>query len=353
MRPRFCLIPIVLVMAVAARAEVVILKNGDRLTGHWTSVVEAKLLFKSDVVGDVSIPIDQIRSFAPAETVVVLLPKGETVSGNLSVADGEKLEVRNASATRTFAAASVEAIYPEAIEGAGGSRKPWRNWRFNGNLGYSLLRGDRTANTASLGLDAVRRQPNLPGLKERWRTNFSASGLIADARDFTGVHTSANAAAATLRQDFLFTAHNFAFVLGQIEHDEAQSLDIRQTYGTGVGRDLVDRPRALFSALVGVTLVRERFQTLQPRTSSEALTGEKLSLKITDRVSFDHQLNFYPGLSRAGEYRLDGSLLLSTHIVSWLSLTTGVTDHYLSQPLGGHHHNETLLTAGLGFNFGK
>src|SRR5439155_20694452 len=81
MRPRFCLIPIVLVMAVAARAEVVILKNGDRLTGHWTSVVEAKLLFKSDVVGDVSIPIDQIRSFAPAETVVVLLPKGETVSG--------------------------------------------------------------------------------------------------------------------------------------------------------------------------------------------------------------------------------------------------------------------------------
>src|SRR5439155_3801384 len=172
MRPRFCLIPIVLVMAVAARAEVVMLKNGDRLTGHWTSVVEAKLLFKSDVVGDVSIPIDQIRSFAPAETVVVLLPKGETVSGNLSVADGEKLEVRNASATRTFAAASVEAIYPEAIEGAGGSRKPWRNWRFNGNLGYSLLRGDRAANTASLGLDAVRRQPNLPGLKERWRTNF-------------------------------------------------------------------------------------------------------------------------------------------------------------------------------------
>ncbi|PYV22979.1 MAG: hypothetical protein DMG24_15245 [Acidobacteria bacterium] len=353
MRPSFCLILIMLSMAVAARAEVVILKNGDRLTGHWTSVIEGKVMFKSDVLGDVSIPIDQIGSFAPEETVVVLLPKGQTVSGNLTVADGAKLEVRNAGTTRTFAAASVEAIYPEAVEGAQGSRMPWRNWRFNGNLGYSLLRGDRTATTASLGMDAVRRQPNLPGLRERWRTNFSASALIADTREFTGVHTSANAAAATLRQDFLFTVNNFVFVLGQVEHNEAQSLDIRQTYGTGVGRDLIHNPRAVFSALAGITVVRERFQTLEPRTSSEALAGEKLSLKITDRIGLDHQLNFYPGLSRAGEYRLDGSLLLSTHIVSWLSLTTGVTDHYLSQPLAGHHNNETLLTTGVGFNFGK
>jgi len=356
MKFRPYLVLAMLSMVPCARGDVVVLKNGDRLTGHWTSVVDGKVSFQSDLVGDVTIPLSQIQSFAPAEAVVVLLPEGETASGNMSVVNGEELVVRNSSGTRTLSANSARAIYPEAIyepNGARRSRKPWRNWRGNGNLGYSLLRGDRHANSASLRFDAIRRQPDLPGLTERWRTNFSAGGLVADTREFSGVHTSANAGSASLRQDFLFTPHNFIFLLGQLEHDEAQSLNLRQTYGTGLGRDLITNSRAAFTGLAGATLVREKFQTQASHTASEGLVGERLNLKITERTSLDHSFNLYPGLSRTGEYRFDGSLFLSTRISSWLSVATGVTDHYLNFPLPGHHNNEAFLTTGLGVNFGK
>src|SRR5438876_2486915 len=106
-----------------ARGDVVVLKNGDRLTGHWTSVVEGKVSFQSDLVGDVTIPLSQIQSFAPAEAVVVLLPEGETASGNMSVVNGEKLVVRNSSGTRTLSAESARAIYPEAIYEPNGARR--------------------------------------------------------------------------------------------------------------------------------------------------------------------------------------------------------------------------------------
>lgn len=65
---------VVLVVAVGVRsqAEVVQFKNGDRLTGTWQRVNEDKMVFKSDMLGEVSIPLSAIKTMASTKQAVIL-----------------------------------------------------------------------------------------------------------------------------------------------------------------------------------------------------------------------------------------------------------------------------------------
>jgi hypothetical protein len=174
--------------------------------------------------------------------------------------------------------------------------------------------------------------------------------LFASTRT-DGIRTSANSVTSGLRQDFLFTPSNFVFVLGQLDHIQTQGLDLRQTYGGGLGHDVIRSPRVALNVLGGLTYVRENFQTEVNRSNAEALLGEKLSLNLTDRVSFEHYLNFYPNLTDRGEYRVDTTSTLSTRVSSRLSFNTTLTNRLLSNPLPGRQKHELVLTAGLGVSF--
>jgi hypothetical protein len=97
--------------------------------------------------------------------------------------------------------------------------------------------------------------------------------------------------------------------------------------------------------------VNENFQNSVTRRNAEGLIGEKLGWVLNNYVRLAHQLSFYPRLTNAGAYRFDSTTTLSTRISTRLSFNTSFTDHYLSLPLPGHQKNESVLTAGLGFNF--
>ncbi len=339
--------------AATGHAEVVQFKNGDQLTGTWQRVDESKLMFKAEVIGDVAIPVGKVKSFTSDKNVVVLTKSGERLEGALSLMETGEWEVTQDGETRRVTAATVAAIYPlEVYRPKGRERRvrPWHNWQGKGNLGYSLVHGDRDAATLSVGINATRLQPNLPGLKERQRTNYFLTMLFASTRT-NDLRTSANSISSGLRQDFLFTPTNFFFVLAQLDHIQTQSLDLRQTYGGGLGHDVIRSSRVALNLLGGMTLVKERFQTEERRQSGEGLIGERLSLKLFDQMSLEHRLNFFPNLTEHGEFRIDTTSTFSAQISSRLSFNTTFTSRYLSNPLPGRQKNEMVLTTGVGVNF--
>lgn len=340
-------------LAVPARPEVVEFKNGDQLTGNWVRVEGAKLMFQSEAVGEVSIPVAKVRSFHGAKPAVVLLKNGQAFRGTLSLLDSGQWELREGRGVMRIAPADVVAIYSlEIYQPKGKERpiRPWHDWKGQGNFGYSLVRGDRQAGTLSVGLNATRRQPNLPGLSENLRTNYFLTMLFANTRT-NALRISANSFSSGVRQDFLFTPTNFWFLLAQIDHIQTQSLDLRQTYGAGLGRDVIHKSHMGLDFLGGLTFVREDFQTAVRRRNAEGLLGEKLGVDLTERVRLTHQLSFYPNLTDTGSYRFDTTTTLSTRVSSRLSFHTTFTRHFLSRPLPGRMTSESVLTTGLGINF--
>lgn len=343
-----------LFLAVPGKSEVVFFKNGDRLTGHWVRVTTGGLIFHGEAIGDVTIPASKIKSFEAPKPAVALLEGGQTIRGKLSLGPTGRWEIESGGETHSVTASALLAIYPEEFYKPRSSqheRKPWQSWKGGGNFGYSLVRGDLQAGTASISFNATRKRPNLPGLPEHLRTHFMMTMLLANTRSLTGVRTSANSFTTGLRQDYLFTPTNFVFVLGQMDHVEAQSLNLRQTYGTGLGHDLLRSHRTAFSFLGGTTYVKENFQHGVARENAEGLLGERLGLQLSGRLRLDHLFNFYPSLTAGGEFRADSTTTFSAKISPRLSLTTGFTDRYLSNPLSGHMRNELVMTTGLGFSF--
>jgi putative salt-induced outer membrane protein YdiY len=345
---------IVLLGAAPGRSEVVMFKNGDQLTGSWLRVVDGKMQFKAEVVGEVAIPIAKVRSFRSEKPAVVILKDGKSLRGGLSITESGEIELKSNGQATPVPTKSIVAIYPMKVYQPRGEERPprpWTNWRGKGNFGYSLVRGDQDARTISLGVDATRRQPDLPGLRERFRTHYFLNLLFANTTSTSGIRVSANSVTSGLRQDFLFTPSNFVFLLGQLDHIQAQSLNLRQTYGGGFGHDLLHGPRLELSFLGGTTFVQEDFETPVKRRNVEGLVGEKFSWRIFERLSFAHFLNFYPNLTDRGEYRFDTTSTLSARVSSRLSFNTTFTRHFLSKPLPGRKNSETVLTTGLAIDF--
>jgi putative salt-induced outer membrane protein YdiY len=355
MMKRFLLVLMaVLASGGTAKSEVVVFKNGDQLTGSWVRVTEGKILFKSEALGEISIPASKVKTMLSKTPAVILGKAAVAYSGRLSLLESGEWELRGEDGgTRRVSPAAVVAIYPLEVYRAKGEEVPFRpfhNWQGKANLGYSLVRGDRDASTLSLGVSGTRRFPNLPGFQERFRTNYLLTMLFANTRT-NGVRTSANSITTSLRQDFLFSPTNFVFALGQLEHSQTQSLDLRQTYGGGVGRDLIRRPRLGLQFLGGMTYVREDFTGPERRHNAEGLVGEKLSWKISNNVNFANYFNFYPNLTDRGEYRADTTSTLSLRVSSRLSFNTTIADRFLTNPLPGKQRNEVVLTTGLGLDF--
>lgn len=337
----------------SARCDIMRFKNGDQLAGEWQRVNGSTLVFKSENLGEVSVAISKIKSMDSTRDSAILLQSGDAFSGMLSLLESGAWELRGKDGgVRHVAPGSVMAIYPlqTYFAKAGETRRPWQNWDGTTSVGYSLVRGERDAGTLSISVNAVRREPDLPGYKERFRTNYLLNILLANTQT-NGVRTSANSVSTSLRQDFLFSSTNFAFVLGQFEHIQTQSIDFRQTYGAGVGHDLLTRPNINMQVLGGLTFGRTAFATGEIRRDVEALVGQKIGWKLSPAVGLTHSLDFYPNLSEVGDYRFDSSTTLSTRIHSRLSFNTTVADRFLSRPLTGRQRNELVFTTGLGLNF--
>src|SRR5262249_8335130 len=89
------------------------------------------------------------------------------------------------------------------------------------------------------------------------------------------------------------------------------------------------------------------------RKSWELIVGDEFTRQISDAVSFQQRMAYYPNLSESGEYRMAFDASIATKINRWLEWQMSFTDRYLSNPLPGIRKNDVLLTTGLRFTFGN
>jgi putative salt-induced outer membrane protein YdiY len=341
-----------LFFAALAHADVVTLKNGDRVTGTFVSEKGGKLQLKSEVLGDLSIPVDKIASFSAEKAVAVVIKGQKPVEGQLELAPSGDWQITASGKSQTITAATVDNIMLateyEALENH--NAKPWQDWTGNATLGYSVQRGDQDTSNLAATIAAVRERPAAPIFKSHWRTNFNLSTLLSKSTQ-AATTISSNTLDTSVREDYLFSPDNFVFVIGGLDHIGAQGLYLRETAGGGYGRTLINKSRTNFSVLAGATFVHEKFFTGANDQTAAILVGEKLGIQISKRVRFDHNLNFYPNVSNTGQFRFDTTTSLAASLSKRFSLNTSVIDLYLTNPAAGSQKNNIAFTTGIGYAF--
>ncbi len=325
-------------VAVQARAGHVTLKDGESLEGELIKVEAGSLTFKSADLGPLTVPLSQISTLSTTKPAVVVLEGGKTLHGTISVSSAGKWSVTSASGSQEFQSGDIQGILPEAAYHAqltAEHARIWQAWKGAASAGYSLQKGAENAHSISLNVNATRHRPSGFGIVSHWRTDAMLTMLFASTNQ-SGLEISSNTLSASIRQNYMFKPHDFVFVLAEADHIEPQNLYLRQTYGGGLGRDLIEKKALSLSVLGGLTFVNEKFSGPPANQYAEALAGERVRLQLFKGATLDHYLDFYPNLTSGGQYRFDTSTLIGFHLFKRLTANLGVTDFYTSHVVQGN-----------------
>ena len=352
MKYQVCYLLAFLGMTTAAWADVVTLKNGDRITGTLITIKGGTLQLKSDILGTLSIPMAKVATYTISEPVALIMKGQHPLEGKLELEPSGDYEVTANGQAKTVPAAQADTIMPDADyqKLVTAAPKPWQAWKGAVNLGYALQNGNQQTDTLTTTISAVRERPTTPIFQNHWRTNFGFTTLISHAEEDDSTVTS-HTLTATLREDYLVSTDNFLFVMGQGNHVSTQGLYLQQTYGGGYGRDLVSNARTVFSISTGPVYVQEKFFTGLLTQTAQLLVAEKLGEQFNKRVRLDHYFQFYPDLKNRGQYRFDTSSSLSLKLTTRFSANLTALDLYLSNPPAGNKSNDITFSAGLGYTF--
>jgi putative salt-induced outer membrane protein YdiY len=333
-------------------ADVLTLKNGDRVTGTLVTIKGGTLQLKTDKLGTISIPMAQVATYSVEKPVAVVIKGQQPVYGTLELLPSGDWQVKAANGqAQTIAAAKPELIMPaedyQKVEQAPGVLEAWKG---SASLGYSLQNGNQVTSTFTTNITATRERPATPIFEPHTRTNFDFTTLLSHANEGFSTVTS-RTLTANLRVDYLFSPNNFVFVFGQLNHVSTQSLYLQQTYGGGFGRDLIKNSRTTFSVFGGPTYEQEKFFNGDFSNTAELLLAETLGEQFSKRLRLDHYFHFYPDLVHGGEYRFDTSSVVSFKLTNKLLVNASVIDLYLSSVPFGNNKNNVTLALGIGYAF--
>jgi putative salt-induced outer membrane protein YdiY len=349
------LILLVFCTATFARAESLRLNDGSVVTGEFQQLLAGNVIFKTDSVGTLTIPATKVESFESKDTVVVVLKGGKTTDGIFSITAAGVWQLQSAKGITKLQPDDVAAVYPFEVymkNNPDRTRMPWQDWKGQGTLGYVLQESSQNSRSLSVNFISSRVEPTLPGMSPHQATHFSLNMAFATVTE-SGVTTKANTLTSVLRQDFFIggNARNYLFGQGEWDHIQPQDLSLRQTYGGGLGRDLIRRASFTFSAQGGLTYVRTVFGTGEVRNEMDGLAGERILWNLAKHLKINHEFDVYPSITSAGDYRFSTLTALDAPISDRFSFNISLNDQYLNNPLPGTKANVLILSTGLGIKF--
>ena len=351
----FTVILLVFCTATFARAESLRLKDGSVVTGEFQQLLHGNVIFKTDSMGTLTIPAAKVESLKTKDTVVVVLTGGKTADGIFSITTAGVWQLDTKTGTMNLQPGDVAAVYPFDVfmkENPAGPHMPWQDWKGQGTLGYVLQESSQNSRSLSVNFSSSRVEPTLPGMSPRRATHFSLNMAFATVTE-SGVTTRANTLTSLLRQDYFIGGgtRNYLFLQGEWDHIQPQDLSLRQTYGGGLGRDLIRRSSFTLSAQGGLTYVRTGFGTGEVRNDMEGLAGERVVWSLAKHLKINHEFDVYPSITSAGDYRFSTLTALDAPISDRFSFNISLNDQYLNNPLPGTKANVLILSTGLGIKF--
>ena len=344
------------VSTLAANADQVMLKNGDRLSGTIEKSDEKTLLIKTDYAGELTVDWAAVTGIVSSGPLTLQLSDGKTLTGKVTTEDG-----KFAVATADKGAITAQRDTVVAVRG-GTEQQTWERmqhprlrdfWSALLDTGLSETRGNSALLAFTLSGKAAR-------VTQRDKISLYATAVYATDNTTPPGRTTANAVEGGARFDYNLRPRLFVFGLADFAYDQFQHLDLRSVLGGGFGMHVIKTANTTFDVFGGGDYDKENFSPNPPlvltsitRNTAEIMAGEELDWKLNNRVSVIERFTLFPNLSETGEYRMQFDATAATKLKSWLSWQVTVADRYLSNPLPGLKTNDELLSTGLRLTFGK
>ena len=241
MSSAFLLSILISMPAVAAKTDVIVLINGDRVTGEVKSLEFGVLRYSTDSMGTVNIDWEDVISLTSNQSMQVEMDSGTRYFGNLHQSEAPGLiNVGRGENVEALSKRSVVRLTPiETSERLIG--------RFEGSVGFSLD-ADKGSEVSTSRVEAD---------SGYWsREFFVGLDLTSTITDQSGAETTERNSLALNYQRFKNNRWFTDWVVSS-ERNDALGLDQRLTIGGGLGRYVIQSNSNQLSLLAGLNVTRE------------------------------------------------------------------------------------------------
>lgn len=276
--------------ALPARADIVLMRNGDRISGEAVSMTGGKIRMRTSYAGEVALEWNEVAS--------ALLEPGRIA--------------------RLAPSQSADTVYSGRATLSASST--------SGNTSGRRLYGD-----AELTARALENRYQLGGKVER-RTERGAAE--ASAWRLAGNY------------DRFYGPARFGYVRGALEHDRAKELERRASAGFGMGADIVRAARAAVSVRGGLDYVTEEHLADADRDYPALGWGVKASYAPWPALELFHEHDGLRNL-RASGVVVHSKTGLRVPFTPALAGTAQVNIDWESRPAPGRKSTDAALLLGV------
>jgi putative salt-induced outer membrane protein YdiY len=327
--------------AQAKRKDVVIMKNGDQLTGQVKRLQSGLLYMETDYVsGNIGLDWNQVESVQSTATYRIVLNNGQRLEGKIEKQSGEKAKTEDF----LIREATEEVQVPSAVIVSMDTKKPtfWRELQGGIDFGYSFTSGN-SQSTLNADTSAAYQTPG-------WKVATSLDST------FSGRSGASNTNREDLQASFtkFLNRNSFVAAISDFLHSSEQDLNLRTILGGGYGRYLRRTTNSNLAWLGGIVYARESFDTSagQPlNQNAEAVVGLQYNYVRFDFGEINSQFQAFPGLTDAGRVRLKTNNSLTIKLRNNFYLAFTLWDNFDSRPPMTAKKNELGISSGLGWSF--
>ena len=318
------------------KTDVVILKNGDRVTGEIKSLARGKMSLSTDSMGTVAIEWEDVARVTSQWIFEVETEGGLRTFGSLSPAtEPETIEIIGESSRNTLNQTSVVRL--TQIEAGF-----WKRLDGYVDLGFSFARANR-ATEWTLGAEVKTRT-------EIRQIRYSLSSLYSDRKDVDSNTRT------VLGLDFTrFFSDRWLWTgLGTLIQNKELNLDLRGVFGGDLGRHVIQNNRSLLTLRAGAVFTREKFTGSDPAQNniegSGTIAYELFSFQDPE-MDITTTLTVLPSLTDWGRVRADLDTRIQYELFKDFFWAVTLFDNYDSSPPEGTETNDFGINTSVGWSF--
>ena len=323
----------------APKTDIVVFRNGDRLTGEIKGVEHGQLELKTDSAGTVDIEWDKVASVQSNQYLDVETSAGQHYFGKVpqpGASGSLDMVVDGTPEARTIVMADVVRIAP--ID------RGTLIARLDGYLtvGFSYTKANnQTQFNLSGGV-------NSRNEKREWSLDGTTTVNSYSGEDSSSMYDVTLGNRRFLRDRWFFQS------FGTVQGNQELGLDIREVIGGAPGRYLVQDNHKEWGVFAGLAVTHEQFKSEDGQNSVEGVLGTQFSFfrYDTPKRSLDLGLAVFPSLTESGRVRAEADIDSRFEIVKDLFFDVSLYGSYDSEgdPEAASNTDYGIVTS-LGYSF--
>lgn len=353
--------------------DTLVFKNGDQLTGTLVSGAGNSVVFKSDMAGQITVSLDNVKELR-SNGAFAVLKKDIPLKKKAVERDALPGKVEYADATlKVDSPAGVSSSVPEKEVGLIIDKPTFdkslerqsllKGWTGAITAGASDVQSTSYGTNFNLALNMVRLAPMATYLPPHDRQTLNVAETYGKLTQPVVPQTTPptpNDVAKTsifhadFEYDRYFSPRFYALGDTAFDHSFAQGLNLQQVYGGGFGWTPFQSANQQLDLKFDVHYEMQEFlaSTGTPSLNLIGSTfGENYRRTLPGKLQLTETGSILPSWNDTDAYSANGAVNLALPTYHRLTVNVGTSDNFINNPPVGFKKNSFQFTTGIGYTF--